>query len=845
MGCSVRCALALSFLVLAPALVAQPAPRRPRGIYAVVNVEQTVNQQQKANPSITPAQLNAYFDSLYQALLDDAAVSGLTLQVHWDTLNPNPPASPNAYDWSYVDDAFAQAAAWDVQNPAQPPKTIQLIVSAGFQTPQWVLDQIPSCDGLFQSPVQTPPGTCGKATFEGFTEGGDGTVLPLPWNSIYKNSWQTFLTALAARYGSNPAFVSIAVAGPTAASAEMILPNDGNSDNPQTQFAANIAPNDMWRQLLVFQYPGMAAYHNTDQAFIDEWNAAIDMYGQVFSGVTLVATTGDGLPDLSSNYTIPPAFSGDCGNPDMDCAAETTILSHFVQPGVGGANAKATQTSGMEASRADNANLGVASVKLLSQRTAQLPSPATQILGGSQFNTSFSNFTLQEGCTSTFPPNANDMPPGCSIPPTCTIQACIPGACIPQACLAPGVTQANVASYAKLSQIPASDLIPPEQAEYNVLNVYFNGTAAASSFGGTQGAAPLNYLQIYSPDIQYAVANVNAPAQVVETGGATVSMTAQALLNLASQKLLEMAEPTLPSPASAGPAAGSGSAGAFTFTFSDSAGFQSLTVVDVLINNALDGRQACYVAFVPSGANSGSVYLVDNGGDAGGPYSGMTLPGSQTVSNGQCTITGTGSSVSSSGNSVTLTLAITFASGFAGNKLFYLSAQDASGNSGWQVLGTWNVPGAQAAGPSVSGMSPARSNTSSQTYTFTFTDTIGWQDIAVANVLINSAIDGRHGCYLAFLPASSSLLLVDDAGDAAGPYSGMVLPGVGSNGNSQCTVAGAGSTVSGSGNTLTLALAITFSQSFAGNQVFFLAARNGVGSGQNSGWQAVGTNTVP
>ena len=81
--------------------------------------------------------------------------------------------------------------------------------------------QIPSCDGLFQSPVQTPPSTCGTVTFKGYTEPNDGNVLPLPWNPVYKSAWQTFLTAFAARYASNPAFVSIAVAGPTAASAEI------------------------------------------------------------------------------------------------------------------------------------------------------------------------------------------------------------------------------------------------------------------------------------------------------------------------------------------------------------------------------------------------------------------------------------------------------------------------------------------------------------------------------------------------------------------------------------------------------------------------------------------------
>ena len=87
----------------------------------------------------------------------------------------------------------------------------------------------------------------------------------------------------------------------------------------------------------------MAAYQNSDQAFIDEWDAAIDMFGQIFSGVTLVATTGNGLPNFNnSNYSIPAGFGADCPNPNMDCAAETTILSYFMEPTVGGANAKAT-----------------------------------------------------------------------------------------------------------------------------------------------------------------------------------------------------------------------------------------------------------------------------------------------------------------------------------------------------------------------------------------------------------------------------------------------------------------------------------------------------------------------
>jgi hypothetical protein len=166
MACSVTRTLVLSFLLM-PALVAQPAPRRPRGIYAVVNVEGNVNQEQKENPSITPAQLDPYFNGLYQDLLRNPAISGLTLQVRWDTLNPNPPASAAPYYWNHVDDAFTQAAAWNGQNPAHDPPTIQLIVTAGFQSPQWIRGRILSCDGCFNHPFRRLRAPAGKPPSKG------------------------------------------------------------------------------------------------------------------------------------------------------------------------------------------------------------------------------------------------------------------------------------------------------------------------------------------------------------------------------------------------------------------------------------------------------------------------------------------------------------------------------------------------------------------------------------------------------------------------------------------------------------------------------------------------------
>src|SRR4029077_17938564 len=127
-------------------------------------------------------------------------------------------------------------------------------------------------------------------------------------------------------------------------------------------------------------------------------------------------------------------------------------------------------------------------------------------------------------------------------------------------------------------------------------------------------------------------------------------------------------------------------------------------------------------------------------------------------------------------------------------KVFYLAAQDTA-SSGWLALATWSVPGTAPVGPGVGGVTPARSTSATQPFTFTFTDTNGFADLAVTNVLINNFLDGIGACYVAFVPSGPSagtVILVDVAGDAGGPYAGaFALPGSGTASNSQCTINGA------------------------------------------------------
>jgi len=126
------------------------------------------------------------------------------------------------------------------------------------------------------------------------------------------------------------------------------------------------------------------------------------------------------------------------------------------------------------------------------------------------------------------------------------------------------------------------------------------------------------------------------------------------------------------------------------------------------------------------------------------------------------------------------------------------------------ALGLLGLP-ANASSPQPVSVSPFSGAGSTQAFVFTFSDASGWQDLNVVNVLINSVIDGRQACYLAYSLTSGGtggvLYLVDDQGDSGGPYAGSMALNPGQSGsgtihNGQCTVNGAASSATGTKNTL-------------------------------------------
>jgi len=284
-----------------------------------------------------------------------------------------------------------------------------------------------------------------------------------------------------------------------------------------------------------------------------------------------------------------------------------------------------------------------------------------------------------------------------------------------------------------------------------------------------------------------ATVGLVANGTVLENPVGAVSDEVNADLRAATASSSFIVLNNVPIPVMSQPASGSGSPQMFTFQFTSPSGYQSLGVVNVLINNFLDGRNACYLAYVLA---SNTLVLVGDSGNPAGSYAGSVALGStSTIQNSQCAVNLV--SAVGSGSTLTLALNITFKPAFGGDKVTYVAATQGTESSDWQALGVWQAPAAQSGTIDVAGITPSRgagTNGVNRQFTITVTDTKGTGDIGIVDLLINNFIDGRKACYLAYAASSNTLYLVDDSGDAGGPFAGgMVLNGnLGSIQNSQC-----------------------------------------------------------
>jgi hypothetical protein len=290
--------------------------------------------------------------------------------------------------------------------------------------------------------------------------------------------------------------------------------------------------------------------------------------------------------------------------------------------------------------------------------------------------------------------------------------------------------------------------------------------------------------------------------------------------------------PTVPSAVSVAPSSGSGFTQPFSFVYSDTGGWANLAWTQLLFGSTLNGFNACYAYYNVAGN------WISLDGDNNNWGSAASLGPGGTVQNSQCSVNATASSFSASGNNLTLNLAITFFSSFAGVKNTYMIAQDNDGiTSQWLPAGTWTVGNPPV--PSVVSSTPATGAGFRQTFTFVYSDTGGYANLNAAGVNFSSPLSGANACYVGLvLPSLNSIVLLNDAGTG---WIGGALGTSGSIQNSQCSINLAGQPASGSGNNLTWILDITFSSSFAGTKTIWMDAAD---SGSGTPWVNAGTWTV-
>jgi len=281
------------------------------------------------------------------------------------------------------------------------------------------------------------------------------------------------------------------------------------------------------------------------------------------------------------------------------------------------------------------------------------------------------------------------------------------------------------------------------------------------------------------------------------------------------------------------PSSGTGLSNLFSFVYSDSSGYQYLGGVHAVISSSTATTNACWIYYDVAGR---LLWLASNDTTK---WSSMALGSNATLQNSQCEIAGSGVSLASSGNNLTLRLPIIFTTAFAGAKNIYMNATATSGASSSTVSrGTWTVPASTTLGAVA--VSPASGSGLSHAFTFVFSDPAGYASLTGVHAVVNSTQNTTNGCWIYYDTAAKLLWL---ASNDTTSWSNVAVGTNATIQNSYCSINGSGISASGSGNYLTLTVPITFTSAFAGTRYLYMSATDAGGTTTN--FAQSGTWIVP
>ena len=287
---------------------------------------------------------------------------------------------------------------------------------------------------------------------------------------------------------------------------------------------------------------------------------------------------------------------------------------------------------------------------------------------------------------------------------------------------------------------------------------------------------------------------------------------------------------------SATPSSGSGASQTFALAYSSTLGATNLTTTWVWFNDtvAASAANSC-LAYYDRPAHM--LFLLN---DAGTAWLSGAMGSGGTLENSQCSLAPASSSANPSGNTLTVNLAVAFKAAFNGARNIFMYATNGTLNSGWQDRGDWTVVGVGNA-VTADSVTPSSGSGTLQTFALAYSSTLGATDLTTTWVWFNATFAGSaaNSCLAYYDRPSHMVFLLNDAGTA------WLSSAMGSGGtlqNSQCAIEPGSSNAVPGGNTLTVNLAVTFSNAFAGAKSVFMYGTNGV---INSGWQTRGSWTVP
>ena len=363
----------------------------------------------------------------------------------------------------------------------------------------------------------------------------------------------------------------------------------------------------------------------------------------------------------------------------------------------------------------------------------------------------------------------------------------------------------------------------------SVFNTSGSSLSFSTYFGGT-GSDSANAVAVDSSGNIYIGGQTNSvnlttldPIQATNSG--------TAIAWLARLGVTTVIPPQLPAVVGVTPATGTGNTATLTAQFSDPAGIPALATTTVLVNTSASSNYGCQVNY-SIGSNQ---FALSN--DIASSGSALVNPGGGSAQNGQCTLNGSGSYITKSGNTLTMVVSLSFQAGFTGTDTVYLNAIDTSGNNTGLVAGgiwTATVPPPQ---PTASSVSPNGSMGSSQTFNFVFSDTQNPLNITGMGMVFNTSLSFSRACYIIVDRVEGTIALAYDngLGSSSKPFSSTTPIG-----NSQCTIGTATLTISGLSDILSVP--ITFTGAFSGLQnIYMFGSESGI---YLTGWVQMGTYNV-